>query len=183
MSEDLTPKQTAFVKHLPLCNFNGTAAAKKAGCPAKNARITASKWLTKSNIQRAIAKSQRKVTEKLDIKAERIIREIEHMAYSNIKNYVDFGPVGVTLKELSKISDDHAAAIQSVEHKLGAEGAGSVKFKLYDKNTSLEKLMKHTNLYPVQTLDINMKRDIKELDDDELNALIERLEARSDRAG
>lgn len=183
MSEDLTAKQALFVKHLPLCHWNGTAAAKKAGCPAKNARITASKWLTKSNIQRAIEESQRNIGERLDIRHERIVREVERLSFSNIKNYVEFGPAGVTLKELSTMPDDHSAAIQSVEHHLGAEGAGSVKFKLYDKNTSLEKLMKHTNLYPVQTLDVNMKRDIKEMDDDELDALIERLEARSDRAG
>lgn len=33
---------------------NGTEAAKKEGCPVKSARQTASKWLSKGNIQDAL---------------------------------------------------------------------------------------------------------------------------------
>ena len=68
----LTPKQTAFVNEYVVCR-NGAEAARRAQYAVPSARITASKLLTKTNIQAGIVTMEAKMSEKLDIDRKAVI--------------------------------------------------------------------------------------------------------------
>lgn len=136
----------AFVREYPIDN-NGAQAAIRAGYSAKTARIIASRLLTKVHIQDLITKSRSEVAKKCAVTVEGITNELKSLAFSNMRNYVDFGPVGVTLKEMSDMTDEQTAAISEVSHNFNEEGAGSVKFKLYDKRAALVDLGKHLGMF------------------------------------
>jgi phage terminase small subunit len=136
-----------------LVDFNGARAAIAAGYAEKSARVTASRLLTKANIQALIEKLQAERTKKLDITAERILSELSKMAFSNMLDYVGVKD-GDAYIDLSKLTRDQAAAIQEItvdEYMEGrGEGARNIKrtrFKLADKRGSLELLGKHVRLF------------------------------------
>jgi len=143
----LTAKQTAFVQEYRISK-NATQAYKKAYVVSDLiANKSGPRLLVTVGIQAEIAKFQDKVAKKFEVTESRIMEELASIGYSNIRNYVDFGPVGVTLKEMSDLTDSQTAAIQEVTHNLSPDGGGSVKFKLYDKTKALVDMGKHIGMF------------------------------------
>ena len=142
----LTPKQERFVAEY-LIDLNATQAAIRAKYSEKGAEVRGSELLRNRKVADAIAEGKKKIANKLEISAERVKLELARIAFTDMKDYVDFGPAGVTLKELSEMSGDQSRAIAQVEHSFNMEGGGTVKFKLHDKLSALDKLGKHFNLF------------------------------------
>lgn len=76
MSGALTPKQARFVAEY-LIDLNATQAAIRAGYSAKTAYSIGNENLSKPEIAAAIAAGQGKVAAKLDITAEKVLRDLE----------------------------------------------------------------------------------------------------------
>lgn len=76
----LTAKQERFVAEY-LIDLNATQAAIRAGYSAKTAGSQAHDLLKKPEIASEIAKRQVKVADKLDLSAERVLRELEYLAF------------------------------------------------------------------------------------------------------
>lgn len=76
----LNSKQKLFVKEY-LVDRNATRAAKAAGYSKKTARAIGQENLTKPDIRKAIEAATKKVTDKLDITAERILGRIAQIAF------------------------------------------------------------------------------------------------------
>lgn len=71
----LTPLQEAFVREY-LIDLNGTQAAIRAGYSQATARHIASQNLAKLNVQAAIAVAQRERSQRTEITADRVLKEI-----------------------------------------------------------------------------------------------------------
>jgi len=138
----LTTKERRFVEEY-LIDFNGTAAAIRAGYSEKTAATIASQNLRKLYIQAEIQRSLKDLTDKTDITKERILIEMRRLALFDVRTLYDEdgNPLPV-----HKLSDDAAAAINGLDVvSVGnAEvGVGQVmKYKIPDKNKALESLAK-----------------------------------------
>ena len=145
--------------HEYVIDLNGEQAAIRAGYSAKTARVKASQLLTKVDVQTIIADLSKKQAAKLDLTAEKVLRELMLMGFSNMKDYVSIQQDGFAYVDLSKLTREQAAAIQEIttdsyvadsEDDEGEEQGRivtKVKFKLADKRGSLELLGKYLKLF------------------------------------
>ena len=127
---------------------NGQKAAEGAGWAPKSARVTASKLLTKPNIIERINGILDKQIDKLEITAERVLREIALVAFSNIQDLFDEDDC---LKPISKLTRDQAAILSSVEidellDKEKIPWGKAKKMKLWDKLKAQNMLASHLAL-------------------------------------
>lgn len=141
----MTPKQERFCQEYVI-DCNGTQAAIRAGYSQHSANEIAAENLAKPNIRDRVAELQAKIAKKLEITAEKVLREIALLGFSNMQDYAEFSPDGVTLKESSELTREQMAAVSSVSETTTQHG-GSVHFKLHDKRGSLELLGKNLALF------------------------------------
>jgi phage terminase small subunit len=142
---DLNDKQKLFCKEY-LIDLNGTQAAIRAGYSEKTAGQQAEQLLKKLEIAAYVQELKEKRSEKTEITAEMVLRELAKIGFSNIQDYIK---EGFTISEISKLNKDHAAAIESVKIKEihGDFPATEVTFKLHDKLSALEKIAKHIGFF------------------------------------
>ena len=135
-------------------DLNGTRAAIAAGYAKTTARATASRLLTKSNIQGLVASLTKKHTDKLNLDAEKVLSELSSMGFSNMLDYIKTTGEGDAYVDLSDLTRGQATAIQEITVDEYVEGKGKharkvkrTKLKLVDKIRSLELLGKHLKLF------------------------------------
>lgn len=142
----LTQKQKRFIEEY-LVDLNATQAAIRAGYSKTSAKEQGYENLTKPNIQEAIQEAMDKRSQRTEVTQDNVLRELSLIGFSNMKDYVDFGPEGVTLKELTELPNNASKVISEVSHNFNSEGGGSVKFKLYDKQAALVNIGKHLGMF------------------------------------
>lgn len=149
----MTPKQQRFVDEY-LIDLNATQAAIRAGYSVDTARQMGSENLSKPDIADAIAEKRRKQAEKLDLSADRVLRELSLIGFSNMADYMRVGDDGDPYLDFSNLSRDQAAALAEVTVEDFKEGRGEdardvrrVKFKLSDKRAALVDLGRHLKLF------------------------------------
>lgn len=185
----LTPKQQLFVAEY-LADLNATKAAIRAGYAEKSARITASKMLTKANIQAAIEEAFQARIQRVEVTADQVVEELARLGFSDMRSFTKWGPDGVVLKHSEDLDEDAARCVAEVSQTVTL-GGGSIKFKLHDKKGSLELLGKHlgmfreapqTVIFPSGTQQggASLADDIRNIDDhiEELEAEVAEMEAR-----
>lgn len=143
----LTDRQDRFVQEY-LVDLNATQAAIRAGYSAKTAAQIGERMLRKVEVQALLTERMKARSERTEITADRVLREIARLAFFDIRKLV--GDDGRP-KDLKDLDDDTAAAIAGLEvARVGNAviGEGEVlKFKISDKNAALEKLAKHLGLF------------------------------------
>ncbi len=143
----LTPQQSRFITEY-LKDRNGTKAAIRAGYKASRARSTASRLVAKGNIRAEIDKRMQAVANRLEISAERVLKERARLAFFDVRKLLDAAGNPLPLQQLD---DDTAAAIAGIDVQETGGGDEVVslikKYKLADKNASLTALEKHLGLY------------------------------------
>ncbi len=141
-------------------DLNGARAAIAAGYAVKSAKVTASRLLTKANVKALVAELLKKKADKLDLSADKVLRELALMAFANMQDYIGVQQNGTAYVDLSKLTREQAAAIQEItteEFTVGeteeeeARVVTKVKFKLSDKRGSLELLGKYLKLFNDRT--------------------------------
>lgn len=147
--KDLTLKQRRFIEEYCV-DLNATAAYIRAGYNARGhaAESNASRLLSNAEIQSAIAQKQKELAGKCDVTAERVIREVASLAFSDVRKL--FNDDG-SLKKIHELDDATAASIASIEvdeinageHVIGV----TKKIKIWDKNSAQERLCKHLGLF------------------------------------
>ena len=179
-SKPLTTRQSLFVEEY-LVDLNGTQAAIRAGYSVKTARSTASENLTKPNIVAALQEAMAERAKKLKVSQERVIEELARIGFSNLKDFVEWGPDGVKLKDCADLGDDQARCVVEVSQTI-TESSGTTRFKLHDKIAALDKLARHLGLY-MNGKDAEKPRDYVPLEervllyqreDDEMRAMRQR---------
>lgn len=117
-------------------------------------------------VQSLVAHLRVSLSERAVIPVQRVVQELERVAFSNILDYVRVDPTdGSAQLDLRRISAETAASVREIdiEEKIlvrkvedGEEGAGTttrevvsrrVKLKLYDKLSALDKLSRAHRLY------------------------------------
>lgn len=115
----------------------------------RTAESAASLLLRNVEVAAMIAAATRKAANGLEITAERVLKEMARLAYSDIRSL--YRPDG-TLKPVHEWDDDTAATVASLEvdEHLGTDGSGphvlTRKVKRFDKKGPLELLAKYLGL-------------------------------------
>lgn len=170
----LTPKQDIFCKEY-IVDLNATQAAIRARYSEKTAQQIGADNLSKLVIQERIQELMKERSEKVEITAERVLKEIALLAFSNIPDY--FKQIGsgsvytLTLEQFENMPKDASRAISSIEQNVTKDGDIVYKIRLWDKSKNLETLCKHLGItkeiikheFDPQEKRENAKRIIEEL--------------------
>jgi phage terminase small subunit len=139
---DFTERQLAFIREY-LVDLKPTEAARRAGYSVASADRIAYALQRVPKIAARIEAAQARRADKKRITADRVLEELGKMAFSNIRDYVDWGPRGVTIRANALLDDDQTAAVADVEPK----GNGKLaRLKLYDKLAALNALARHLGM-------------------------------------
>lgn len=178
----LNPKQKRFVKEY-LIDSNGTQAAIRAGYSKKNADKIAWQLLGNPRVAAAVEHCSAKISDKLEITAERIRAELAKLAFSNMEDYVVHENGDIT-PDLSKCTRDHMAAVQEFSvDSTGGTGDGErklilrTKFKLAPKREALELLGRCRDIQLFADK-VDVSHSIQTMSDEELMAKYEQLKAK-----
>lgn len=140
----LTPKQERFVKEY-LVDLNATQAAIRAGYSKKTAKDIACENLAKPYLAEAIAKGRLKLSEKVEVSQDMVVREYKRLAFFDIRKLYNSDG---TLKRVIDLDDDTAAALIGMDVIELADGTINVKkLKMANKNSSLDSLGKHLGMF------------------------------------
>lgn len=113
----LIAKHRKFVKEY-IKDYNGAAAARRAGFSAKAAREQASRLLSKANIQVALKREENKLENRFCATKEKIIKELGVIGFSNIEDYIEVDDDGkVQIQNLKSLPFATARAIKSIKEK------------------------------------------------------------------
>ncbi len=174
---ELTPKQQRFCDEY-LVDYNATQAAIRAGYSKSSATAQASSLLTKPNVTAYLKGRSKKISDRLEISAERTLLEIARIAYTPATAFYDDNG---RLLPIHMLGPDAAASISGFEieevwgidlKSMEREQMGELKkIKRFDKNTALGFLAKHFKLFveapPPPPININLNNlsagDLKEL--------------------
>lgn len=162
----INPKQKRFVEEY-LVDLNATQAAIRAGYSKKTARTQAADLLAKPNIHNAVARLQKKRSDKLEITVDKWLRELAIVGFSDLQHYIDICPDSgaIRAKAFKEMPDDASRALESIQEdrvvREDAKGEQSIindkiKFKLHSKIEALKVIGQHLGF-------IGNKREIGEL--------------------
>jgi phage terminase small subunit len=131
-----------------LVDLNATAAYQRAYPSVSDnaARANASRLLTRANVQARVADLQAERAARTQVTADRVIRELARIGFADMRDYAEWGPRGVRLKDAATLTEDQARAIAEVSESIG-DKSRSQRFKLHDKITALTKLGQHLGLF------------------------------------
>jgi phage terminase small subunit len=118
-------------------------------CRGKTADVEAHRTLKLPQVKAYLKKLQKKSEERAIKSAADIIAELELVGFSNIKNYLTFGPDGVVLKNSDELTAGQLAAVAEVSETTGKHG-GTKKIKLYDKLKALKDLGLRYGIFPTK---------------------------------
>lgn len=141
----LTDKQRTFVNEY-LVDMNGTQAAIRAGYAPKTAFAQASRLLSNVKVAAFLTEAQKARSDRTEITQDMVLRELARIGFSDMRNFTEWGPAGVRLKDYAELTDDQAAAISEVSQTI-TEAGGSLKFKLHDKRAALVDIGRHLGMF------------------------------------
>jgi phage terminase small subunit len=150
MSKKLTPKRQRFIEEY-MIDLNATQAAIRAGYKEKTAYSIGQALLKilEAEITRALAERSKRT----EVTADRVVRELARIAFTDTRQIFMWGPDGVTLRPSDELTDDEAAIVAEVS-ETKSETGGSIKVKRFDKLKALELLGKHLGMF-TDKVDVN----------------------------
>ncbi len=171
---DLTDKQKLFCQEY-LKDLNGTQAAIRAGYSAKTANRIGSENLSKLGIVDFLKKLMDQRSERCEITADMVLRELASIGFSKITDFLKVEevdkPIGeqdehgneitinmkdVIIFDTDKISKDKIAAISEI--KMTKDG---ISLKLHDKVRALENISKHIGFFEKDNEQIKATTSLK----------------------
>jgi len=163
----MTDKMRLFADEY-LVDRNATAAAKRAGYSSP--RNAGYRVLHHPEVQKYIKGQEAKLASKLEITAERVLKEVARIAFSDITDYVDVENNSVKIKNFSGLDEDKARAVASVKQSIEV-----TEFKLHDKVAALDKLCRHLGLYKEKEVNFNIEQ-LLAMTPEDLEKFAEQLE-------
>lgn len=176
----MNDRQREFCRQY-LVDLNATQAAIRAGYSTKTANEQGSQLLAKLSIQEEIQKLIKERSQRTEVTADKVVKELAKLGFSNIADFVEFGPAGVNMRDWETLAEQDMACVAEVSQVDTKEGT-NVKFKLHDKKSALELLGKHLGLFldryeQTGTLNVAGQVDVEygKKTIEELYALLQRL--------
>jgi phage terminase small subunit len=153
----LTAKQRRFVEEY-CTDWNGTQAAIRAGYAKRSAQQIATENLLKPVIQQAIGKELDRLTEETGVTAEKVLRELGRIAFSDLRDLFVWSEEHAAFIPSRDLTEEEAAVISEIQSEtittnIGSEEDGisetrvKLKMKTYDKLGALDKLSRHLGLF------------------------------------
>ncbi|MFT5659721.1 MAG: phage terminase small subunit [Sulfurimonas sp.] len=148
----ITDKQEIFCKEY-LIDLNATQSAIRAGYSEKTAIAQSSRLLVNVNIQNHIQELMLKRSERTQVTADMVIKEICKTAFHDIRSLYDKNGQLVPVKELDDSSASAISSFKSKREYQGKDEEGNAEYaiideyKRFDKLRALDMLAKHLGLY------------------------------------
>jgi phage terminase small subunit len=153
----LTPQEKRFVDEY-LIDLDVNRAALAAGYSKTMAATKAYQWVSKGKVKphvfAAIQKRQQKRAEKLEINADRVLKELALIGFANMQDYMRANADGDPVLDFSQLTREQAAALSEVTVEAFRDGRGEdardvskVKFKLSDKRAALVDIGRHLGMF------------------------------------
>ena len=144
----ITAKQYRFCQEY-VSDLNATQAVIKAGYSKKAAKEQGSRLLANVRVAKEIARLQKAVAERAEVRATDVLLELKKIAFSNLLEYLEYDASGrITLKASAELTPELTAAIGEVKQRYDSQGnVRSMDFKLHDKLAALDKLARHLKLF------------------------------------
>jgi phage terminase small subunit len=121
-----------------------------------------------------VAMSER--SERTKITLDRVLEELALIAFSDMRDFVTWGPNGVRLKASDELPEKVARCVSELAESPGKYGS-SIRLKLHDKLAALDKLARHIGFFGEDsTGDFS---DLARLSDEELGNLGRKLKLTS----
>ncbi len=143
---NLTDKQERFCQEY-LVDLNATQAAIRAGYSPRTAGQTGHDNLKKPEIAVRVAELKEERAERTRVTADKVVKELARIAFTDMRSFVEWGSGGVKLKESSDLCADDSAAVTEVSESFGENGR-TLKFRLGHKDSALKLLAQHLGLFP-----------------------------------
>lgn len=151
LEEPLSQEEERFVrKYLVDLNATEAYAYVFTDCKRNTAATEGCKLLKKPNIQRAIKAGQKRLKERLEISAEKVLQEYAKIGFADMDEFADWANGSVDLVSSKELPKELTACVSEVSISPGEYG-DTVKFKLHDKKGALDALAKHLELFPSKT--------------------------------
>jgi len=142
----LNEKQARFAREY-LVDLNATQAAIRAGYSEKTAHVQGSRLLTNAEVTAEVQRLMAKREQRTEVTADRVVKELAHIAFSDITEIVSGGAGAVLyVQELSSLPEHVRRCIAEVSEVQSAEGGGQLKVKLHSKVQALRMLMDHLGM-------------------------------------
>ena len=161
-------KREAIFAREYVLDLNGTRAAIAAGYSEKGADVAAARLLGNARVKALISELTKKHCDKLDISAERILKELARLAFLDPRKLFDEAG---NLKPIGQVEEDTARAIAGLDHqqlfehfaKGQAKHVGTThKVKLADKTRALELLGRYQKLF-ADTVELKASEELANL--------------------
>jgi phage terminase small subunit len=177
----LTPKQEKFAQLVAEGKNQSDAyrGAYKAGkMMAKTITEKASVLMAQGNVSARVAQFRKEVSEKSVVSQETVIKELQRIAFFDIRKLFN---VDGTLKRVTELDDDTAAAIASIEVvDIGADGqlVLSKKFKTSEKLKALDLIGTHLGMFVKKVEDVTdpLKKAMGRMTPSDAQAALDALE-------
>lgn len=134
-----------------LIDHNAVKAWQRAGYGSGNYgndAIQAQKAMARPDVQQMIHERQQVLAQRVEVTQEMVIREYMAIAFSNLKDILKWEENGaISYIASDAISREKAAAISEISQTIRADGGGSLKFKLYDKQNALQMIGKYLGMF------------------------------------
>jgi phage terminase small subunit len=122
-------------------DFNGKRAATEAGYSENTATVQASQLLTDLNVQARVTQLIKEREAADSVTEERIIQELERLAFGSARDHLKWDAKGVILKDSADLTAAQAAGVAEV-----SQGVNGIKIKMHSKEKALELLMRHKGM-------------------------------------
>ena len=140
---ELTRKQIAFGnEYINNPNVSATQAAINAGYSEKGASVQASLLLENIKVKAFIKKRREEQSKILNVNADRVVRELANISFSNITDFIEVKGNEVNLTDWSVLTKDQTACVESV-----CKTKEGYRLKLYSKATAIELLGKYFSMW------------------------------------
>lgn len=150
MTKGLTKKQRVFIEEYLQC-WNATEAARRAGYAERSARVTASRLLTKDNIQEEI---QKRIDE-MAMSADEVLIRLGDMARGDFGDFMDIESMSFNLALQKAKEQGKTHLIKKVKQRTtitqkkdGDEEENHwIELELHDSQSALDKLARIRGMY------------------------------------
>ena len=156
IANGLSPKQQRFVEEY-LIDLNATQAAIRAGYSAHTAQRIGSENLSKPLIQDALAARQVALADANAVTPARVIDELAHVGFASMADYMRWGSDGVRLRDCATLTPAQCRVVAEISETTTEHG-GTIRLKLHNKLTALEKLGERLGLWKTPQGDMTVNQ-------------------------